>query len=306
MCILIVIQCVGCAGIGVICAYLCWKVYDYLYRLPKPEALVFPPNTLTIGHRGCRGDGKPYENTMASFQYALDHGADGFELDVRLTEDGKLIVFHDGSLMRCCNMEGFVSQYTYAKLKDRLTESSESIPLLEEAVLLAKKHSKYVLIEVKELDKPKEIADKIVELLRRVDYIERALIISFDPRSLYYVREKDPKLRTCYLYCRGLFRYYVDHNLELLPLWMFWIPAAVDALDWALFYGGECSDLLPRFLGARYKSSLAQFNSVLLSKIFSPACISSQLRGASQHRRAQMAGGQHEGSGHWHLHLDRQ
>jgi glycerophosphoryl diester phosphodiesterase len=51
-----------------------------------------------LGHRGARHC-LP-ENTMAAFQGALDEGADGVELDVRLTADRQVVVIHDSSLER--------------------------------------------------------------------------------------------------------------------------------------------------------------------------------------------------------------
>jgi len=60
-----------------------------------------PTQILLLGHRGARrgGDGTP-ENTIAAFDLALAHGADGFEFDVRLTGDGKTILCHDPKLHR--------------------------------------------------------------------------------------------------------------------------------------------------------------------------------------------------------------
>ncbi|HSO35846.1 MAG TPA: glycerophosphodiester phosphodiesterase [Labilithrix sp.] len=55
---------------------------------------------VVLGHRGGRGEGWPAENSLAAFARALDEGADGVELDVRLTADGVPVVFHDPQLPR--------------------------------------------------------------------------------------------------------------------------------------------------------------------------------------------------------------
>ena len=55
-----------------------------------------PGRPLILGHRGAPTE--LTENTIASFQRALEEGADGVELDVRQTGDGKLVVFHDDLL----------------------------------------------------------------------------------------------------------------------------------------------------------------------------------------------------------------
>ena len=52
-----------------------------------------PP--LLLGHRGARASSRIPENTLASFDLALDHGCDGFEFDVRLTACGTAVVCHD-------------------------------------------------------------------------------------------------------------------------------------------------------------------------------------------------------------------
>lgn len=50
---------------------------------------------LLLGHRGARAFRDLRENTLASFDRALHDGCDGFELDVRLTEDGEAVLWHD-------------------------------------------------------------------------------------------------------------------------------------------------------------------------------------------------------------------
>jgi len=51
---------------------------------------------LLLGHRGLRGSSLAGENTLAAFDLALQQGCDGFEFDVRVTEDGVGVVCHDG------------------------------------------------------------------------------------------------------------------------------------------------------------------------------------------------------------------
>lgn len=54
-----------------------------------------PVRPLLLGHRGARADKSVPENTIASFDLALAQGCDGFEFDVRLTEDGEAVICHD-------------------------------------------------------------------------------------------------------------------------------------------------------------------------------------------------------------------
>lgn len=57
------------------------------------------------------------ENTLPSFQAAFDSGADGIELDIRLTKDNEIIVLHDATLERSTTGQGFVSKWTWAELQ---------------------------------------------------------------------------------------------------------------------------------------------------------------------------------------------
>ncbi len=50
---------------------------------------------LLLGHRGARAVQAVPENTPASFDLALQHGANGFEFDVRRTADGRAVICHD-------------------------------------------------------------------------------------------------------------------------------------------------------------------------------------------------------------------
>lgn len=71
--------------------------------------------TKIFAHRGFKGNYP--ENTMIAFEHALHSGADGIELDVQLTKDGRLAVIHDEKLNRTTNMKGLVKDYTYEELK---------------------------------------------------------------------------------------------------------------------------------------------------------------------------------------------
>ena len=79
----------------------------------------------TIGHRGAKGH--VAENTLASFQKAIEFGVDGIELDVHLSLDGKLIVIHDDTIDRTTSGSGFVKDYTAKELDVLGIPSLESV-----------------------------------------------------------------------------------------------------------------------------------------------------------------------------------
>ena len=71
--------------------------------------------TKYFGHRGYSG--KYPENTMLAFQKAMEAGAEGIELDVQFSKDGKLVVIHDETLDRTTTGKGLVRDYTLDELK---------------------------------------------------------------------------------------------------------------------------------------------------------------------------------------------
>ncbi|CAA9198555.1 Glycerophosphodiester phosphodiesterase [Flavobacterium bizetiae] len=113
---------------------------------------------LKIAHRGARGY-EP-ENTLKSFQKALDLNADGIELDVHLSSDGHLIVIHDETIDRTTNGKGFVNAFTLAELKTFLIDDQYEIPTLKEVFDLVNKKC-LINIELKGLG----TADKVAALI---------------------------------------------------------------------------------------------------------------------------------------------
>ena len=86
-----------------------------------------------FAHRGLHGGEIP-ENSLAAFRAAREKGA-GVELDVQFTKDGKLVVFHDRTLLRMCGVDRPVAACTYEEVRTcSLAGTSERIPLLEEVL----------------------------------------------------------------------------------------------------------------------------------------------------------------------------
>src|SRR5205823_7284106 len=107
-----------------------------------------------VGHRGAMGH-RP-ENTLASFEYAVAHGADWIELDVHLTRDGALAVIHDEAVDRTTDGHGLVNDHTLAELKklDAGTWfapefAGQRIPSLDEVLVWARERNTVVDIEIK-------------------------------------------------------------------------------------------------------------------------------------------------------------
>ncbi|WP_394776377.1 glycerophosphodiester phosphodiesterase [Flavobacterium sp.] len=113
---------------------------------------------LKIAHRGANGY-EP-ENTLKSFQKALDLNADGIELDVHLSSDGHIIVIHDETIDRTTNATGFVNTFSLAELTTFLIDGKYQIPTLNEVFDLVDKKC-LINIELKGLG----TAGKVVALI---------------------------------------------------------------------------------------------------------------------------------------------
>ena len=72
--------------------------------------------TFINGHRGARNEAP--ENTIGSFIHAQKHGCYAFELDVRLSKDNQLVVFHDRILGRMTGVNGLLSSFTAEQLNN--------------------------------------------------------------------------------------------------------------------------------------------------------------------------------------------
>ncbi len=135
---------------------------------------------IRYAHRGLHDSEAP-ENSLAAFKRAVDHGF-GIELDVRLSSDGKLVVFHDESLKRMVGPHGRVSDFTAVELAGMsLLGTEEGIPQLKEVLKLVDGKVP-LLIEIKESAKEKDVSEALAMLLR--SYEGPYVVESFNPASL--------------------------------------------------------------------------------------------------------------------------
>ena len=147
---------------------------------------------LKIGHRGAKGY-EP-ENTVVSFQKALDMQVDGIELDVHLSADGEIIVIHDETIDRTTNGKGFVNTLSLRELNAFRIDGTHKIPTLKEVFDLANQDC-FINIEIKSY----EATDKVVSLIEK--YVvkkcwkyDRFLVSSFDWNALQQVAFLNDKI----------------------------------------------------------------------------------------------------------------
>lgn len=150
-------------------------------------------------HRGC-SQNYP-ENTLLAFRKAAEiEGLTGIELDIQLTKDEHIVVFHDEKVNRTSDGIGELRQYTLSELKELKIDAGdgnyERIPTIEEVLdLLDGKLREGLLlnIELKNSVFPYEgMEEKIVGLIRERGLQERVVYSSFSGLSLEKIRNLEP------------------------------------------------------------------------------------------------------------------
>ena len=156
---------------------------------------------LVIGHRGAPAYAP--ENTMASFEKALELGADLLELDVQLSRDGELVVMHDADVSRTTDGQGRIADLSLEEIRQldagRWFDAcfrGQRVPILGEVLTWAKGRTQLV-IEIKRRLRPVPgIEEKLVEALREHEMLDDVMVTSFNHLSVKLVKELEPSLAT--------------------------------------------------------------------------------------------------------------
>ena len=152
-----------------------------------------------FSHRGGRMEFD--ENTMAAFQASYDAGYRGFEVDIRLTKDGQMVITHDSTLERTTNGSGVVEEKTADELRALLTKKGGKLAFLPELLdWLKDKKGLYVEFEMK--TKPvklypeetlKAYCDKLYAMVMENKPADAEYVFtSSDYRGLRYLQQKYP------------------------------------------------------------------------------------------------------------------
>jgi glycerophosphoryl diester phosphodiesterase len=164
-----------------------------------------PGQALIVGHRGAP-DCAP-ENTMASFREGVQQGADIIELDVRLSADQHVIVFHDEYLDRTTDGNGPLAERTLDELKSldaggwyHPRFAGETIPTLHEVLAWAMGHVP-LFIELKYSSVPgPALGECVVQQVTAHGMADQVMIISFAHQALMWIKEGSSDTATGALY----------------------------------------------------------------------------------------------------------
>jgi glycerophosphoryl diester phosphodiesterase len=195
---------------------------------------------LIVGHRGAAGLWP--ENTLFAFKKACEMGLDAIELDLHLTADGEIVVYHDhrlkpeitrmasddwlsrpGPLIRELTLAD-LKTYDVGRLKPgtryarrypvQQPVDGERIPSLKEVISLVGatcESATQLWLEIKTNPEkpdftpaPERVADAVIQLLGRHNFTRRVRILSFDWRALVHVQKIAPEIPTVYLSLEGV------------------------------------------------------------------------------------------------------
>ncbi|MDI9256492.1 glycerophosphodiester phosphodiesterase [Flavobacterium sedimenticola] len=138
---------------------------------------------LKIGHRGAKGHAP--ENSLVSFQKAIELGVDMIELDVRLSLDKVPIVIHDETIDRTTSKTGLVTDYSAKELRQ------VDIPTLLDVFTLVNNRCE-INVELKTFSATQPVLDLITQSTFDKSKI---LISSFDWNALQEIRFHDETLK---------------------------------------------------------------------------------------------------------------
>ena len=185
---------------------------------------------LIAAHRGARSLAP--ENTLAAARLALAAGARMWEIDVRMSRDGEIVLIHDPNLERTSDAPGkfpgrsprLVRDFTFDELKtldfgswfresdpfgqiaagkispiDLAAYSGEPVVTLEEAILFTIRNDWLLNIEIKDLSGSpghEAIVEQVVILVRSMGAVENVLVSSFNHDYLARIRRLDRDMST--------------------------------------------------------------------------------------------------------------
>lgn len=154
-----------------------------------------------IAHRGLYNLDNAPENSIAAFVNAINLNY-AIELDVNLTKDGKLIVFHDKNFKRMTGIDSDIDELDLVEVKKlKLNGTENRIPTLNEVLCLVNGRVP-LMIEVKTNEKYDELMRKVMQELD--NYNGEYVIGSFDPRIVNWLRMNRKEVTRGQIICKNM------------------------------------------------------------------------------------------------------
>ena len=154
---------------------------------------------ITEGHRGYCA--RYPENTLVSFEAALDFGVDAIEFDIWLTKDKVPVLMHDGNPKRTCGVDGHLRDMTYEEVKklepcyrekfgDKFAGKGITVPAFEELLMLCKEKRPDIKLGVEIKEYTEETVDLAVALLKKYGFFDTCWFYAFNARIIKYIKTK--------------------------------------------------------------------------------------------------------------------
>ena len=154
---------------------------------------------LIEGHRGYCA--KYPENTMISFEAAMDFGVDAIEFDVWLTSDKIPVLIHDGNALRTCGVNKHVRDMTLAEVKEleaaycdkfgyKFVGKGITIPTLEELLMYCQENCRDLKLGVEIKEYTEENVDITIDLLKKYGFFEACWFYAFNARIIKYIKNE--------------------------------------------------------------------------------------------------------------------
>lgn len=166
---------------------------------------------MRIAHRGLAG--LYPENTLLSFEKALEYGPDAIELDVQLTRDGKLVIFHDEELKRTTGASGWLKDFSLSELMELDADNGfdcvhQKIPTLDDYLSLVSGTELITFVELKNsfVTYP-GLEEKVMETISRYNRTDSCIIYSANHYSVMKYKELCPESEICFPFDNWIFDY---------------------------------------------------------------------------------------------------
>lgn len=144
-----------------------------------------------FAHRGLFDNLTSCENSLSAFRAATDAGY-GIELDLQMTADGQIVVFHDEDLTRMCGVPLKIEESTYTELSQHhLGQTQETIPLFSQVLELVNGRVP-LIVEIKSTEKIDRTCLKTYDLLRH--YSGDYCIESMNPMIVGWFAKNAPQI----------------------------------------------------------------------------------------------------------------
>lgn len=151
------------------------------------------------GHRGYCA--KYPENTLVSYEAALDLGVDAIEFDIWLTSDKVPVLMHDGNCKRTCGVDRHLRDMTLAEVKelepaftgkfgDEFVGKGIKVPTFEELLRLCAEKRPDISLGVEIKEYTEETVDISIALLKKYGFFDRCWFYAFNGRIIRYIKEK--------------------------------------------------------------------------------------------------------------------